>query len=62
VIQSMFNLDHRIAELRPSADEARAARQLRDASTAAQQATVVTVRRRFEPGFKATRLSRAAAG
>jgi len=32
MIPSMFNLDHRLAELRPSADELRIARQLREAA------------------------------
>jgi len=61
VIQSMFNLEHRIAELGPSADERRTARQLRDASTANQQPTVVTNRRWFDRGASTTRLSRVAA-
>ena len=61
MIQSMFNLEHRIAELRPSADELRTARQLRDASTALQQPTVVTNRRWFDRGVNATRFSRTAA-
>jgi hypothetical protein len=60
VIQSMFNLEHRIAELRPSADELRTARQLRDASTAVQRPTVVTNRRWFDRGASSTRLSRVA--
>jgi hypothetical protein len=60
VIQSMFNLEHRIAELRPSADEQRAARQLRDASTAVQP-TVVTTRRWFGRDVNPTRFTRAAA-
>jgi hypothetical protein len=62
VIQSMFNLEHRIAELRPSADELRTARQLRDASTAAQRPTVVANRRWFDRSVNPTRLTRAAAG
>jgi hypothetical protein len=57
----MFNLEHRIAELRPSADELRTARQLRDASTAVQQPTVMTNRRWFDRGVNATRLTRTAA-
>jgi hypothetical protein len=61
VIQSLFNLEHRIAELRPSADELRTARQLRDASTAVQQPTVMTNRRWFDRGVNATRLTRTAA-
>ena len=61
MIQSMFILEHRIAELRPSADELRTARQLRDASTAVQQPTVITNRRRFDRGANPTRLTRAAA-
>ncbi len=60
MIQSMFNLEHRIAELRPSADERRTARQLRDASTAVRQPTVVTTRRWFDRGASVTRLSRVA--
>jgi hypothetical protein len=60
VIQSMFNLEHRIAELRPSADELRTARQLRDASTAVQQPTVVTNRRWSGRGANPTRLTRVA--
>ena len=60
MIQSMFNLEHRISELRPSADELRTARQLRDASTAVQQPTVVTNRRWFDRGVNATRLTRTA--
>lgn len=35
MINSMFSLDHRLAELRPSEGEQRAARQLRDAALAA---------------------------
>ena len=61
MIQSMFNLEHRIAELRPSADELRTARQLRDASTAVQQPIVVTNRRWFDRRTGSTRLSRVAA-
>lgn len=61
MIQSMFNLEHRIAELRPSANELRTARQLRDASIAAQQPTVVTTRRWFDRGVSTTRLTRGAA-
>ena len=61
MIQSMFNLEHRLAELRPSADELRTARQLRDASTAAQQPVVVTTRRWFDRGVTPTRLTRVAA-
>ena len=60
MIQSMFNLEHRIAELRPSADELRTARQLRDASSAVQHPTVLTNRRWFDRGVNATRLTRAA--
>jgi transposase len=62
VIQSMFNLEHRITELRPSADELRTARQLRDASTGAPHTTVVTNRRWFDRGVNPTRLNRVAAG
>jgi transposase len=62
VIQSMFNLEHRITELRPSADELRTARQVRDASTGAQHTTVVTNRRWFDRGVNPTRLNRLAAG
>ena len=32
MIASMFSLDHRLAELRPSEDDQRIARQLRDAA------------------------------
>jgi hypothetical protein len=32
MVPSMFNLDHRLAELRPSADELRIAREVRDAA------------------------------
>ena len=60
MIQSMFNLEHRIAELRPSADELRTARQLRDASTSVQHTTVVTNRRWFARGVNPTRLNRVA--
>lgn len=60
MIQSMFNLEHRIAELRPTDDEQRTSRQLRDASIAAQQPTVVTTRRWFDRGITQTRLSRSA--
>jgi transposase len=60
VIQSMFNLEHRIAELRPSADELRTARQLRDASTGVQHTTVVTNRRWFDRGSNPARLTRVA--
>lgn len=35
MINSMFSLDHRLAELRPSESEQRAARQLRDAALSA---------------------------
>ena len=59
MIQSMFNLEHRIAELRPSAEEQRTARLLRDASTAVQP-TVVINRRWFDRGANPTRLTRAA--
>ena len=59
MIQSMFNLEHRIAELRPSANEQRTARQLRDASSAVQP-TVVTNRRWFNRGVNPTRLRAAA--
>jgi hypothetical protein len=61
VIQSMFNLEHRIADLRPSADELRTARQLRDASTAVQHTTVVTNRRWFNRGVNPTRMTRVSA-
>jgi hypothetical protein len=61
VIPSMFNLDHRIAELRPSSDEQRNARRLRDAALAAQQLTVVTTRRWFDRGVSQTRFTRIAA-
>ena len=61
MIQSMFNLEHRIAELRPSADELRTARQLRDAEIAAHLPTVVTTRRWFDRGVTVTRLTRTAA-
>ena len=62
MIQSMFSLEHRIAELQPSADELRTARQLRDASTAAQHTTVVTNRRWADRGVNRTRVTRAGAG
>ena len=32
MVPSMFSLDHRLSELRPSADELRIARQIRDAA------------------------------
>ena len=35
MIASMFSLDHRLAELRPSEDDQRVARQLRDAAPSA---------------------------
>ena len=35
MIASMFNLDHRLAELRPTEDEQRIARELRKAATPA---------------------------
>lgn len=35
MINSMFSLDHRLAELRPSEHEQRTSRQLRDAATSA---------------------------
>jgi transposase len=60
VLQSMFNLEHRMAELRPSADELRTARQLRDASTPVQQPTVVTNRPWFDRGVNPTRFTRVA--
>ena len=60
MIQSMFNLEHRIAELRPSADELRTARQLRDASTAVNQPAVVTNRRWLDRDANRTRLTRVA--
>lgn len=34
MVPSMFSLDHRLAELRPSTDELRLARQIRDAAEA----------------------------
>ena len=61
MIQSMFNLEHRMAELRPSAEELRTARQLRHASTAVQQPTVITNRRWFDRGPNPSRLTRIAA-
>jgi hypothetical protein len=57
----MFNLEHRMAELRPSAEELRTARQLRHASTAVQQPTVITNRRWFDRGPNPSRLTRIAA-
>lgn len=60
MIQSMFNLEHRLAELRPSDEELRTARQLRDASTPVQQPNVVINRRWFARAVNPTRLSRAA--
>jgi hypothetical protein len=50
VIASMFNLDHRLAELRPSEDEQRQARELRDIATRADriaQSTAQAARRRL---------------
>jgi hypothetical protein len=38
MIASMFNLDHRLAELRPTEDEQRIARELRKAATPATRA------------------------
>lgn len=61
MIQSMFNLEHRLAELRPSDDELRTARQLRDASTPVQQPTVVINRRWFARGVNPARFPRTAA-
>jgi hypothetical protein len=60
VIQSMFNLEHRLAELRPSDEELRTARQLRDASTPVQQPNVVINRRWSARAVNPTRFSRAA--
>lgn len=37
MIPSMFNLDHRLSEIRPSADELRVARELREATGAAHR-------------------------
>ena len=37
MIASMFSLDHRLAELRPSEDDQRIARQLRDAAPSADR-------------------------
>jgi hypothetical protein len=50
MIASMFNLDHRLTELRPSADEQRLAR-LRAATTAATRIgrSIVGVRSEREP-------------
>ena len=65
MIASRFNLDHRIAELRPSESELRLARERRDA--AAQVARVArpagkTGRRRLGSTQVAGRPSRLAAG
>ncbi|HJP87426.1 MAG TPA: hypothetical protein VJ850_00100 [Candidatus Limnocylindrales bacterium] len=42
MINSMFSLDHRIAELRPTESEQRVARQVRDAALSAGQVTKAT--------------------
>lgn len=57
----MFNLEHRIAELRPSNDELRTARLLREASLAARQPGVVTTRRWLERTSTQARLAGPAA-
>jgi hypothetical protein len=61
VIQSMFNLEHRLADLRPTAEEQRTARQLRASAGASQAPAVVTVRRWFGRGANPTRLTRVTA-
>ena len=50
MISSMFNLDHRLAELRPTESEQRVARQLREAAAPATR----PARSIVEPGRKWT--------
>jgi hypothetical protein len=65
MIASMFNLDHRLAELRPSESELRVARERRDA--AAQVTRIArtagrTARQWLDAGNAGTHSSRLAAG
>jgi hypothetical protein len=60
MINSMFSLDHRIAELRPSESEQRVARQVRDAALSADQVarTSTGTRRSFVLDRSAGQVSR----
>ena len=60
MISSMFSLDHRLAELRPTADELRVARQLR-AAAAPERPPAITTRRWSNHGASPTRVSRVTA-
>jgi hypothetical protein len=65
MINSMFSLDHRLAELRPSEADQRVARQLRDAAAAAgrpARSITETVRPAATRSTTAMPLSRLAAG
>ena len=65
MINSMFSLDHRLAELRPSDSEQRTARQLRDAALAAGRVVKVaggSVRHAFTLDRYAGQASRLFAG
>ena len=64
MIASMFSLDHRLAELRPSEEEQRVARQLRDAAAPATRparSVVEPTRKWATANVAASHLSRLAA-
>jgi hypothetical protein len=65
VIASQFNLDHRLAELRPSEDDQRVARQLRKAASPATRPARSTgdpTRNWFGSAILGSHRSRLAAG
>lgn len=64
MIASMFNLDHRLAELRPTESELRVARERRDAANVTRIARTVgrTARQWLDPGNAGSQSSRLAAG
>ena len=65
MIISMFNLEHRLAELRPTEQEHESARQLREAATPATKtyrSAGEPTRKRFSRAAVGGRLSRPAAG
>ena len=64
MIASMFNLDHRLAELRPTESELRVARERRDAAHVTRIARTVgrTARQWLDAGNAGSQSSRLAAG
>ncbi|HET9851155.1 MAG TPA: hypothetical protein VFP56_01460 [Candidatus Limnocylindrales bacterium] len=64
MIASMFNLDHRLAELRPTESELRIARERRDANQVSRLARTAgrTARRLLDASNAGSQSSRLAAG